>query len=105
MPKRRLVFYDRQSHEITDMEWHRLLSNQDYVFVRETRGAHNRKEPWVVLTLWLGFDVHGAMPPQIFETSVSVDGGTSDLVRCATEASALYWHDLFVREKWREEDV
>lgn len=103
--KRRLAYYDRSGREISVSEWQRLLPNHDYVFVRETWGAQNRKETWSVLTLWIGFDIHGVIPPHIFETMVRApNGGVSDIVRCTTLASALYWHNLFVRDKWREED-
>jgi hypothetical protein len=105
MRKRRLAFYDRNGRQITDMEWHKLLSKPEYVFVRETWGAQGQKEEWAVMTLWTGFDLHGVIPPHIFETVLrTADGGVSDIVRCTSMASALYWHNKFVREKWRGED-
>lgn len=102
MVKRWLVFYDRSGRQITEVEWCKLLSNHEYVYIRETRGAL-RKEPWEVVTLWHGSAIRGATP-RLFKTVVRVKGTVTDVIRSESLETALYFHRLFVREKWREED-
>ena len=101
-------YYDRDGNTISDFEWAKLFSDEEYKIIAK----HTQTTQFAgvtVSTVWLGID-HNFLQegkPMIFETMVfrNQEGVSLDMdeitYRYSTEKQALAGHDICVYNAWR----